>query len=169
MMVSFKSFLAAGMMTALLLATVAAAQDEAVPDKYITDTSEGGGGDGGGSLTGPPSLGAVVTGGSSSGGGGRGSFAPPSYPPTRQCRVFKCGSYTKSAWAKTYYWWYARSSLPVGSSTSDGSIVAYPCRRATWCRYCYRCLVYKWFRTTVRVPSFCCRVRRGLSAFGATS
>jgi len=153
MMVSFKSFLAAGMMTALLLATVAAAQDEAVPDKYITDTSEGGGG----------------AGSSSSGGASTGLLAPPSFPSTSRCRVYKCGSYTKSVWAKTYYWWYASSSLPVGSSTSDGSIVAYRCRRSTWCRYCYRCIVYKWFRTTAKVPVFCCWRRKGLGAVGATS
>jgi len=145
MMVSFKSFLAAGMMTALLLATVAAAQDEAVPDKYVTDTSEDGDGASKGSLTGP------------------------SFPPTDGCGVFMCGSYTKSVWAKTYYSWYASSSLSAGSSTSDGGIVAYSCRRTRWCHNCYRCVVYKWFQTTVKVPSFCCRLPKVFVASDAAA
>jgi len=139
-MVSFKSFLAVGLTTALLLVTVVAAQEEQVPDKYVAETSS-----------------SDRSGGATGGAGGSGGTSFKRLPgrPTGGCPAFICGTYTKSVWARVFYAWYSSTSLSPGSSVSDGGTVLF-CRPSTWCRKCYRCIVYKWVKTTTQLPKFCC-------------
>ena len=150
-MVSFKSFLAVGLTTALLLVTVVAAQEEQVPDKYVAETSSS---DSGGGAT------------AGAGGSGGTLFKVPPGGPYGRCPAFICGTYTKTVWARVFYAWYSSTSLSTGSSVSDGGTVLF-CRRAKWCRRCYRCIVYKWVKTTTQLPKFCCWPGGGLGASGA--
>ena len=152
-MVSFKSFLVVGLTTALLLVTVVAAQGEEVPDKYVAETSSSEGSSGAGDR-------ARISGDASFG------YSPPR--PSGRCRAFLCGTYTRTVWARVFYSWYSSTSLSPGSSVSDGGTVLF-CRRSRWCRRCYRCIVYKWIRTTTRLPRFCCWRRGALGGSGAGS
>eukprot|EP00168_Porphyra_purpurea_P002753 TRINITY_DN131_c0_g1_i1.p2 TRINITY_DN131_c0_g1~~TRINITY_DN131_c0_g1_i1.p2 ORF type:complete len:147 (+),score=19.72 TRINITY_DN131_c0_g1_i1:226-666(+) len=136
MMVSFKSLLVAGLTSALLLATVVAAQVDPVPEEYVADTT------------------------STEGGAAKRSPSTSLTVPIGSCPAFQCGTYTKTVWAKVYYSWYTGINLSVGSVVSDGGRVAFPCRMWPWCPGCYRCIVYKWIRTRSTVPKFCCPLPR---------